>query len=364
MIPISKPIIAKNASKYLLECLKTGWVSSKGPFVEKFENAFAKFVGTKYAVACSSGTHALHLALASLNIGPGDEVIVPALTMIAAVLPIIYLGATPVLVDSEEGTGNLDVSKIEEKITRRTKAIIPVHLYGQPCEIDSVTEVAKKHGLHVIEDCAQSIGAKYNGRNVGTFGDCGTLSFFPTKNLGAFGDGGAILTNNKTIAEKLKQLRVHGSSKRYVHDYIGLNSRLDEIQAAVLRVKLKYLDKWNHKRQNAAKYYDKLFAGIKEIITPSVKPNCSHIFHQYTIRLQNRDYLYEKLREKEIETIIYYPIPIHLQKAFAPLGYKKGSLPQTETMCNEILSLPMYPEIKPEVQEYVVENIQNILKEV
>ena len=333
-----------------------------GPNVSLFEEKFSKYMGVKHAVSCANGTDALLLSLMALGITAGDEVITVSHSFFATSEAIALIGAKPVFVDIQESDFSIDSNKIEKLITNKTKAIIPVHLYGQPCDILKVVELAKKHNLFVIEDCAQAVGAKLNGKNVGTFGDIGTISFFPTKNLGALGDAGAIITNNEELANKIKRLRFHGSSKRYVHEYIGLNSRLDEIQAAILRVKLKYLDEWNVKRQKAADYYNKLLKDVKGIITPTVKSNSQHVFHQYTIRLQKRDLVSEKLKESGIETIIYYPIPIHLQKAFDYLNYKSGSLPITEKICNEILSLPIYPEITTETQEYVVEQIKNILE--
>ena len=333
-----------------------------GPNVMLFEEELSKYIGAEYVISCANGTDSLILSLMALDIKPGDEVITVAHSFFATSEAIALVGAKPVFVDIQENDFNIDPNKIEKLITKNTKAIIPVHLYGQPCDILKVVDIAKKHNLVVIEDCAQAAGAKLNGKNVGTFGDIGTISFFPTKNLGAFGDGGAIITNNEVLAKRIKQLRFHGSSKRYVHEYIGLNSRLDEIQAAVLRVKLKYLNEWNLKRQQAADYYNNLLKGINGVVIPSVKPASHHIFHQYTVRLQKRDLVYDKLRELEIETIIYYPIPIHLQKAFDYLNYKSGSLPITEKICNEILSLPIYPEIKPEIQEYVVGQIKSILE--
>ena len=319
-------------------------------------------MGAKYTISCANGTDAIVLSLWALDIKSGDEVITVAHSFFATAEAIALVDAKPVFVDIQESDFNIDPNEIEKLITKKTKAIIPVHLYGQPCDIDKIVEIAKKHNLYVIEDCAQAVGAKLNGKNVGTFGDIGTISFFPTKNLGAFGDGGAVVTNNENLAKKIRQLRFHGSSKRYVHEYIGFNSRLDEIQAAILRVKLKYLDEWNLKRQKAADYYNKLLNGIKGVVTLHVKPNAHHIFHQYTIRLQKRDFVCEKLKEAGIETIIYYPVPIHLQKAFDYLNYKNGSLPITEKICNEILSLPIYPEITVEIQEYIVEQIKNILE--
>lgn len=332
-----------------------------GKNVEAFENELASYIDCKYVVSCANGTDAILLVLMALGIKPGDEVITVSHSFFATSEVIALVGAKPVFVDILERDFNINPSKIEKAITKKTKAIIPVHLYGQPCEIKSVIEIANKYNLYVIEDCAQALGAKYNNQSVGTFGTAGTVSFFPTKNLGAFGDGGGIFTNDEKLAIKLKQLRHHGSPARYVHDFIGLNSRLDEIQASILRVGLKYLDKWNDMRQIAAKYYNELFKDVPEIKTPHVKPNCHHVFHQYTIRTEYRDLLDQKLKERGIETLIYYPIPIHLQKAFNCLDINGSDLLVTEKVCKEILSLPMYPGIKREAQEYVVESIRDIL---
>ncbi len=333
-----------------------------GQNVQKLESELAEYLDSKHVITCANGTDAIVLSLMALGIKLGDEVITVSHSFFATSEAIALVGAKPVFVDIKEDDFNIDVSKIEKAITKNTKAIIPVHLYGQACEISSVIDVARKHNLYVVEDCAQAVGAKFHNKKVGTFGDTGTISFFPTKNLGAFGDGGAVCTNSDDVAQKIRQLRVHGSSKRYVHDYIGLNSRLDEVQAAILRIGLKYLDEWNTKRQNAAKYYDLLFENVPEVITPRVKPNCNHVFHQYTIRVKNRDLLCEKLQERNIESIIYYPIPIHLQNAFKYLGCKAGYLLATEGIADEILSLPMYPVITRDVQELVVESIKDILR--
>lgn len=332
-----------------------------GKNVETFEEELATYMGCKYVVSCANGTDAILLSLMALNIHPGDEVITVPNSYFATSEAIALVGAKPVFTDIKENDFNIDPSKIEPSITDKTKAIIPVHLYGNPCEMGSVIEIAKKYNLYVVEDCAQAIGAKLNGKIVGLFGNVGTLSFFPTKNLGAFGDGGAIFTDDKNIADRIRQLRTHGSSKRYEHDYVGLNSRLDEIQAAILRIELKYLDKWILQRQEAAKYYNELLKDTPEIILPLLKPNSRHVFHQYTIRVNRRDELNKKLSEREIETLIYYPIPIHLQKAFSYLGCKKGLCPVTEKVSKEVLSLPIYPEITKEIQEYVVSAIKDIM---
>ncbi len=357
----SYQLIKDEIEKIVLEVLASGHYIL-GPNVSLFEEEFSKYIGAKHTVSCANGTDALLLSLMALGIKQGDEVITVSHSFFATSEAIALAGAKPVFVDIKEKDFNIDTAKIEKLITKNTKAIIPVHLYGQPCDILKVVEIAKKYNLFVIEDCAQAVGAKLNGKNVGIFGDIGTISFFPTKNLGSFGDAGAIITDNENLAKKIKQLRFHGSSKRYVHEYIGLNSRLDEIQAAILRVKLKYLDKWNLKRKKAADYYSKLLKDVKGVVTPKIGPNSDHIFHQYTIRLQKRDLICEKLKELGIETIIYYPTPIHLQKAFDYLNYKNGSLPITEKICDEILSLPIYPEITSEIQEYIIEAIKSLQK--
>lgn len=331
-----------------------------GPNVEAFENELASYLGCNHVVSCANGTDALVLALMALEIKEGDEVITVSNSYFATSESIATVGAEPVFIDIRKDDFNIDPEKIEAAITKKTKAIICVHLYGQPCEIEKVVEIAKKHNLFVIEDNAQAIGAKYNGKCVGAFGDIGTTSFYPTKNLGACGDGGATFTNNKDLADKLKLLRAHGSPGRYVHDFVGLNSRLDDIQAAILRVKLKHLNKWIKARQDAAKYYDELLKGVS-IITPKTKTNCTHVFHQYTLTVDKRDYLYEKLGEKGVRTLIYYPIPIHKQKAFSYLSNKKYDLAVTNELSEKIISLPMYPELKKEDQEYVAECIKELI---
>ncbi len=355
MIPISKPIIAKNASKYLLECLKTGWVSSKGPFVEKFENAFAKFVGTKYAVACSSGTHALHLALASLNIGPGDEVIVPALTMIAAVLPIIYLGATPVLVDSEEGTGNLDVSKIEEKITKKTKAIIVVHLNGHPADMAPLLTLARRYKLFVIEDAAESHGAEYRMPNgkwkmAGNIGDLGCFSFYGNKII-TTGEGGMVTTNDKTLAERIKSLRnlARSKQKHFYHQEIAFAYRMSSLQAALGLAQLEQVDKIIKIKKHLASSYINQLKSLTNIILPIQKPFTKRVYWNFDILLKDssqRDKLAKFLENHQVETRIFV-IPLHLQPAFLRLGLFKGQrYLVTEKFGKVGLSLPLGPSIK------------------
>lgn len=326
--------------------------------VEAFEEELATYLGCGYVISCANGTDALVLALRALDIGSGDEVITVSHSFFATSEAVALVGATPIFVDIREDDYNIDTTKIENAITKKTKAIIPVHIYGQPCEIEDVIKIARRNNLYVIEDSAQALGAKYNGKFVGTFGDVGTTSFYPTKNLGACGDGGAVFTNDSEIREKICALRVHGSPKRYVHDFIGYNSRLDEIQAAILRIKLKYLDLWNKSRAKIAYLYSDLLKNTGDIVIPVTKKNCTHIFHQYTIRTKKRDELANHLKVKGIDTLIYYPVPIHKQKAFDYLNYKNFHLPVTEKISHEILSLPMYPELSQESQRIVVEEIK------
>jgi len=338
-----------------------------GKEVEKFEKEMADFCGTKHAIGLNSGTDALFLSLKALNIGPGDEVITTPFTFIATAGVIANCGAKPVFADINPETFNIDPSKIEEKITEKTKAIIPVHLFGQMADMDEIMAIAKKHNLFVIEDAAQAIGAEYGSagspqakRKAGTIGDLGCFSFFPSKNLGAFGDGGMVATNNEELANKIRLLKNHGSSpkEKYLNLIVGTNSRLDAIQAAILRVKLKYLSKWSKERAEKASYYNGKLKGVGDIITPVTAADRNHIFHQYTIRTGSRDELQKYLKEKEIPTMIYYPLPLHLQPAFEYLNYKSGDFPESEKAAKEVLSLPIYPEIEREQQDVVVQKIK------
>ena len=330
---------------------------------KKLEASLSKFIGTNHAVALNSGTDALHLALRALNIGAGDEVISVAFTFVATTEAIGIVGATPVFVDIDENTFNMDPSKIEEKITPRTKAIIPVHLYGQPCDMDTIMAVAKKHNLHVIEDCCQAIGAKYKGQMVGTFGDIGCYSFYPTKNLGGMGDGGMLVTNSEEIKNRVLALRNHGGAIRYHHDEIGINSRLDEIQAAILNVKLQYINEWNEKRRENAYYYNELLKDYPEIATPTELHDTYCVYHQYTVKVPNRDAVHKMLQERGIGAMIYYPIPLHLQKVHAHLGWGEGTLPCTEKDTKLVMSLPMFPELTREEQQTVVNTLVECVKE-
>jgi len=336
----------------------------KGPILKDFEKSFAKFIGTNFAIGVASGTDALQLSLMALGISPGDEVIMPVNTFIATAYAPLYLGAKPVFVDINEKTYNIDTDKIEQKITKNTKVIIPVHLYGQPAQMDKILKIAKKYKLHVVEDCAQAHGALLNNKKVGTFGILSAWSFYTSKNLGACGDGGAVVTNSKKISEKLLRLRDFGRVSHNQHDVIGLNSRLDTIQAAILDIKLKHLDKWNIRRQQVANYYDKRFSltKISGLITPLIDKNAKSVYYVYTIRCQKRDRLMAHLADFGIQTGIYYPIPLHLQKSLKHLEYKKGDFPVAEKVNSEILSLPMYPGLSKLQQDYIIKKIKYFYK--
>ena len=330
------------------------------PEVQAFENEIAKYVGVKSAIGCASGTDAIMLALMALGVAAGDEVITVPFTFVATAGPITLLGAKPVFVDIDPTTFNIDVSKIEAKITLRTKAIIPVDLFGLLAPLAEIEKIAAKHGIAVIEDAAQAIGAQRNQKMAGSFGTLGCFSFFPTKNLGAAGDGGMVTTDDDNLAQKLRRIRVHGSPRRYEYEIQGVNSRLDALQAAVLSVKLKYLNSWAEGRRKNASRYDQLFRehGLNNnVITPTEPAGYHHIFNQYTIRVQNRDKLRAFLTEKELPSEIYYPDPLHLQKAFADLGHKLGDFPESERAAREVLSLPIYPELEEANQRLLVAGI-------
>lgn len=328
-----------------------------GKEVGEFECQIAGYLGVKYAVGCASGTDALQIAMMALGIGPGDEVITTPFTFVATTETIVLLGAKPVYVDIDPATFNIDPSRIEAAITSRTKAIIPVHLYGQAADMDPLMQIARKHNLKVIEDSAQALGASYKGKKVCTFGDVSCISFFPSKNLGAFGDGGMVVCNDPSLYEKLRMIVVHGSKVKYQHEILGVNSRLDTIQAAVLSVKLRYLENWNIARRKFASRYDELLSGTP-VRVPYVSAACTHIFHQYTIRAPQRDALAAHLKQKGIPHAIYYPIPLHLQKAFAVAGKAKGDFKITEQACDEVLSLPMHTELTEEQQVSISESVR------
>jgi UDP-2-acetamido-2-deoxy-ribo-hexuluronate aminotransferase len=328
-----------------------------GKEVGELECAVAGYLGVKYAVGCASGTDALQLALMALGIGPGDEVITTPFTFVATAETIALLGATPVYVDIDPRTFNIDPSKVETAITPRTKAIIPVHLYGQAADMDPLMDIARRHGLKVIEDSAQGLGAAYKGRKVCTFGDVSCISFFPSKNLGAFGDAGMVVTDDIALGERVRMIAVHGSRVRYQHEVLGVNSRLDTIQAAILNVKLKYLDQWNRLRYDAAMRYNDLLAGTP-VTVPHIATGNTHIFHQYTLRVPMRDALAARLKERGIPHAIYYPIPLHLQPAFAKSGGRKGDFPVTERAGDEVISLAMHTELTPEQQTSITDTIR------
>ena len=341
-----------------------------------FEEDFAQYIGVKYAVGVNSGTDALFLGLLSLGISPGDEVIVPAFTYIATALAVSFTGAKPVFVDIDKDTYNIDPDKIKDVITKKTKAIIPVHLYGQTADMKPILDIAKRYNLKVVEDAAQAHGAiykyqvssipacpagrKYQEKKAGSMGDIGCFSFYPTKNLGAFGDGGMVVTDDSKVHKKLLMLRDYGRKSRYEHIILGYNSRLDTIQAAILRIKLKYLDRWNTLRQRNARMYADRLKDIKGIIVPYEADYGKHVYHIYAIMVRNRDKVIKKLRKKGVGVLIHYPIPLHLQEVYKGLGYSRGDFPVTEKVAQEIISLPMYPHLK----ETQIRFITSVLKEI
>ncbi|HST51615.1 MAG TPA: DegT/DnrJ/EryC1/StrS family aminotransferase [Pyrinomonadaceae bacterium] len=334
-----------------------------GEDVRQFETEFARYNGTKHAVGCGSGSDALLLALLALDIGAGDEVVTTPFTFFATAGAIARTGARPLFVDIEPRTYNIDPTKIEAAITERTRAVMPVHLYGQCAEMDGILEVAERRGIAVVEDAAQAVGATDRGRQAASMSAVGCFSFYPTKNLGAAGEAGAVVTNDERLNERLRRLRVHGGATEYHHEEIGFNSRLDTLQAAVLRVKLPHLDAWSDARRERADTYTRLLAeaGLLEFVTPPfVREDARHIFHQYVIRVpvSQRDALIEHLKQNGVGTKIYYPVPLHLQKCFAYLGHAEGDFPESERAARETLALPMFPELTDEQQQYVVECVR------
>jgi len=338
----------------------------QGAPVCEFEQQLAQYAGSKYVVSCGNGTDALLVALMALGIGPGDEVITVPFTFVASVEAIALLGAKPVFVDVCEDTFTMDVSLLEAAITPKTKAIIPVHLYGQCADMGPILDIAKKHNIKVIEDACQAIGTPYifsdgTTKQAGTMGDIGCLSFFPSKNLGCYGDGGAIMTDDETLAERLRAICRHGSQVKYHHDYVGVNSRLDTLQAAVLQVKLRHLDDYITKRKAAAHYYYEALKEVAWLQLPDIKTNTQHTFHQFTVKVKDgkRDVLKQYLTDKGIPTMIYYPISVHLQPAYRSLGYQEGDFPISERLCKEVLSLPMHTELTEDQLQYICETIVN-----
>jgi dTDP-4-amino-4,6-dideoxygalactose transaminase len=326
-----------------------------GPAVKEFEQSFAQYCDVKYCSGVNSGTNALLLALKALNVGSGDEVITSANTFIATISAIVQTGAKPVLVDVNPTSRNIDPLLLKMAISNKTRVIMPVHLYGRMSDMDSIMKIAGKNGINVLEDASQAHGAKYKGKKAGSIGRAATFSFYPGKNLGAYGEGGVVTTNDNDVDKMIKMLRDHGSEKKYYHDMVGYNARMDGIQGAVLNVKLRYLDRWNKRRREIAKIYSK---SLKNVVTPDVISNCEQVFHLYVIEHEKRDELQQYLKEKyNIPTLIHYPIPNHLQKALDYLGYKKGDFPVTEKLSDEILSLPIYPEMTDEQVIFVSDKI-------
>ncbi len=341
----------------------------KGPEVSRFQDSLAKYLGVSHVIACGNGTDALQIALMSLNLQPGDEIITSPFTFIATVEVIRLLGFKPVLVDIDPETFNIDADRIEKAITNRTRAIIPVHLFGQCADMHKITEIASRYKLNIIEDTAQALGAEFiflvgMKKKAGTIGMIGCTSFFPSKNLGTFGDGGALFTNDTDLANKIKVIANHGMLKKYHYDYVGVNSRLDTIHAAILNVKLNYLDIYNSARQYAAAFYDNAFKDIAQLVTPVRKDYSTHIYHQYTLKVRNgkRNELQSHLFKNKIPSMIYYPVAVHQQSAYIDLGYKKGDFPVAEATCEEVLSLPMHTELDEEQLMFITEKVIEFVK--
>lgn len=341
----------------------------QGSAVKRFSENLAEYLNVKHVIPCGNGTDALQLALMAMDLQPDDEVITTPFTFIATAEVIALLKLKPVFVDVLPDTYNIDPSEIEKAVTEKTRVIIPVHLFGQVADLSSVMSIARKYGLTVIEDAAQALGAEIrcsDGKKykAGTIGNVGCTSFFPSKNLGAFGDGGAVFTNDDQLAEKIKQLANHGMKVRYHHDYVGINSRLDSLQAAVLNVKLNYLDEYASSRQKAAAFYDRAFSGSNRLQTPALAPFSDHVYHQYTLKLNHvdREGLMKHLSSKGIASAVYYPVPLHLQKAYESYGYKKGDLPVTEMLSESVLSLPIHTEMTDEIQQAIVDAVLKFVK--
>ena len=363
-IPLSYEAVLADVEKNINEVIRSGYFIL-GPVVEELERQIAAYCGAKYAVGVSSGTDALLISLMAAGIGEGDEVITTPFTFFATAGSISRLGAKPVFVDIEPSTFNINPKHIEKNITNKTRAIIPVHLYGQCADMDPILDLAKKNNLAIIEDAAQAIGSKYKGGRAGSLGDYGCFSFFPTKNLGGFGDGGMVTMASEELYEQVKTLRVHGSNNKYYHKVIGGNFRLDAIQAAVVLAKLKFLDQCTKKRRSNAQTYDRLFKekGATDSLTLPQEIIPHHVYNQYIVRVkEKRDELRSFLGGKNIATEIYYPLPLHLQDCFASLGYKKGDFPESEKAADEIIALPIFPELTTDQLEYVAASISQFLK--
>ena len=333
-----------------------------GENVFQLERDFAALCGARHAIGVGSGTDAIYLALRAFDIGAGDEVITAPNSFIASAAAIAMTGATPVFADIDPETYTLDPAQLGRAITPRTKAVMPVHLYGQPADMQAIKQIAEAHGLWVVEDACQSHGAEYRGMRTGTLGDAAAFSFYYSKNLGAYGEGGAVVTNNRALATKVQLLRNHGSSTRYHHSVLGMNSRLDELQAAVLRIKLRHLEKWNIKRRALALEYNKRLALYPEVVTPVERAEMMHVYHLYVVRVPHRDELLEWLNRHGVGAAVHYPVPIHLQEATSHLGYRKGDFPVTERVAGEILSLPIYPELGIDDVNYICQTIGDFLR--
>ena len=331
-----------------------------GKNVDSLESEIASYLGAQHAVGLASGTDALYLSLRALDIKQGDEVITTPFSFIATAEAITYVGAKPVFVDIDNDTLNMDMAKVEEKITKNTRAIIVVHLFGLPADMGELAALAKKYNLKIIEDCAQAFGAKYRNVYVGSLGDCGCFSFYPSKNLGAYGDGGMLTANSPAINERVRVLRNHGTVGAYKHDFIGYNSRLDEIQAAILRIKLRHIDEYNGKRQQIARIYSSLLHDVAKC--PATKDDRTHVYHQYTLRSSQRDMIAEALQKNSVSSVIYYPLPMHLQVAFKYLGHKEGDFPQSEAAAQEVISIPIYPELGTDTAEFIAKTIVKTIK--
>jgi len=360
--------IKDQVDRNLIECIESGKFVN-GPIVSDFANNLSKYLKVKHVIPCANGTDAIQIALMALNLKPGDEIICPSITFIATAGAVAILGLKPVICDIDHDTFNVTAELIEPLITSKTKAIIPVHLYGQSCEMEAIIKLAKKHDLKIIEDNAQSIGSTYTFSNgiknyAGTIGDIGTTSFYPSKNLGCYGDGGAIFTNDDSLAKTIKMIVNHGQNKKYYHKIVGCNSRLDSIQAAILNIKLKYLDEYNTKRIIMAENYNNAFKQIPQLKTPFVSQNSTHVYHQYTVQILNgkRDELKQYLEENDIPSVIYYPIPMHKQEAFSKYINKDHFLMNTEKLCQNILSLPIHSEIENSSQDFIIEKVINFFK--
>jgi UDP-2-acetamido-2-deoxy-ribo-hexuluronate aminotransferase len=354
--------IKTQVDRSIIEVVESG-AFINGPAVKEFQKNLAVYLNCKHALGCGNGTDALQIALMALGLKPGDEVITTPFTFVATAEVIALLGLKIVFVDADPETFNIDVTKLEAAITPKTRCIIPVHLFGQPCDMQAIKDIAAKHSLSIVEDNAQAVSAecKVDGKmqRTGTIGDVGTLSFYPSKNLSCFGDGGAFTTNDDALFARIKQISNHGADRKYYHDSIGVNSRLDTVQAAVLNIKLENLDAYTEARRKAAAYYDKGLAGVENVTIPYRAPYATHVFHQYTLKVKDREALAEYLISKGIPTMIYYPVPLHLQGAYLDGKYPEGSMPVSEQLSKEVLSLPMHTELDEEQQDLIINTIKN-----